>query len=196
MKAATSRPSASSSRCLPAPRTIAPKDTDTDTVTVAATGVQAPPNLDDIQSPETYVGYERQENYASPQSITQNRAARYTAPASPTLNQWGLEGQWEVGSEGAALASAGGRIVFRFHARDLHLVLAPGPDHRPIRFRVSLDGAAPRGAKGVDVDATGNGVVTESRLYQLIRQTGPVQDRTFTIEFFEPGVEAFAFTFG
>ena len=171
-------------------------DTDTDTVTVAATGVQAPPNLDDIQSPETYVGYERQENYASPQSITQNRAARYTAPASPTLNQWGLEGQWEVGSEGAALASAGGRIVFRFHARDLHLVVAPGLHHRPIRFRVSLDGAAPGGAKGVDVDATGNGVVTESRLYQLIRQTGPVQDRTFTIEFFEPGVEAFAFTFG
>ena len=171
-------------------------DTDTDTVTVAATGVQAPPNLDDIQSPETYVGYERQENYASPQSITQNRAARYTAPASPSLNQWGLEGQWEVGAEGAALASAGGRIVFRFHARDLHLVLAPGSNRRPIRFRVSLEGAAPGGAKGVDVDATGNGVVTESRLYQLIRQTGPVQDRTFTIEFFEPGVEAFAFTFG
>ncbi len=169
---------------------------DADTVTVAATGVQAPPNLEDIQSPETYVGYERQENYASTPAIAQNRAARYTAPASPVLNQWGLEGQWEVGAERAALAAAGGRIVFRFHARDLHLVLAPGPGNRPVRFKVSLDGAAPGAAKGVDVDARGNGVVTESRLYQLIRQTGPVQDRTFTIEFLEPGVEAFAFTFG
>lgn len=168
----------------------------TDVVDVAATGVQAAPDLDAIQSPETYVGYERQENFASAQPIAKDQPARYTAPVKPGLNQWGLDGQWAVGAEQASLSSTGGKIVFRFHARDLHVVLSPRPDGTPVRFRVSIDGAAPGESKGVDVDAQGNGVVKESRLYQLIRQKGTVEDRTFEIEFLDPGVQAFAFTFG
>ena len=167
-----------------------------DVVSVEATGVQAAPDLEAIQSAETYVGYERQENFASAQPITKDQPARYTAPGKPNPNQWGLDGQWTVASEQASLGSAGGKIVFRFHARDLHLVLAPRPDGTPVRFRVSIDGAPPGDNRGVDVDDKGNGVVTESRLYQLIRQKGAVEDRTFQIEFLDAGVQAFAFTFG
>jgi len=112
------------------------------------------------------------------------------------LNQWGLEGKWEVSDEHAALTSAPGAIVFRFHARDLHLVLGPGADGKPVRFRVLIDGAAPGANHGMDVDENGNGVVQGYRLYQLIRQTGKVEDRTFEIQFLDPGVQAYAFTFG
>jgi cytochrome c biogenesis protein CcdA/thiol-disulfide isomerase/thioredoxin len=171
-------------------------DADVDVVSVAAAGVQAAPDLAAIQSPETYVGYERQENYASPQSLAKNKVGSYSAPTKPRLNQWGLAGHWVVGSEHATSTVAGCKIVFRFHARDLHLVLAPPADGTPIRFRVTIDGAAPGQDRGVDVDAGGNGVVTRSRLYQLVRQKNPAEDRTFEIEFVEPGVQAFAFTFG
>ena len=167
-----------------------------DVVSVAATGVQAAPDLAAIQSPETYVGYERQENYASPQSLAKNKVGSYSAPSTPSLNQWGLAGDWVVGSEHATSTAAGGKIVFRFHARDLHLVLAPPADGKPVRFRVTIDGAAPGQDRGVDVDLAGNGVVTRSRLYQLVRQRNTEEDRTFEIEFLEPGVQAFAFTFG
>jgi hypothetical protein len=107
-----------------------------------------------------------------------------------------LSGRWNVGRESARLEAANGKIAFRFHARDLHLVLGPGPGARPVRFRVTIDGQAPDNGRGVDVDAKGEGVVREQRLYQLIRQPGPVQDRTFTIEFLDPGVQAYSFTFG
>ena len=161
-----------------------------------AQGVQMAADKAEIQSGETYLGYERAENFASPGGEAQDKAHTYTAPAQPALNDWGLAGTWKVGAEHATLAGASGRIVYRFHARDLHLVLGPGQDGRPVRFRVTIDGAAPGDAHGTDVAADGRGTVTEQRLYQLVRQSGKVADRTFAIEFLDAGVEAYAFTFG
>jgi cytochrome c biogenesis protein CcdA/thiol-disulfide isomerase/thioredoxin len=163
---------------------------------VNATGAQAAPTLSDVKSPETYLGYERQDNFSSPQAVRKNAPARYTAPLALMLNQWGLAGQWNVRAEDALLLSSPGTIRFRFHARDLHLVLGSASSGRPVRFRVLLDDAAPLDDRGVDVDADGTGLVTGHRLYQLIRQKGPIEDRTFEIQFLDPGVEAFAFTFG
>jgi cytochrome c biogenesis protein CcdA/thiol-disulfide isomerase/thioredoxin len=165
-------------------------------VEVKASGSEAAADLKDVQSPETYVGYARQQNYASPEEIAADSAQKYTLPLRLNVNQWGLEGNWEVSDEHATLRSAPGSIVFRFHARDLHLVLGPGRDGKPIRFRVLFDGGAPLGDHGMDIDENGNGVVKAYRLYQLIRQTGKVEDRTFEIQFLDPGVQAFAFTFG
>jgi cytochrome c biogenesis protein CcdA/thiol-disulfide isomerase/thioredoxin len=165
-------------------------------VQVNASGAQAAADLNDVQSPETYIGYERRQNYVSPEKIKPDAPATYTAPGRMDVNQWGLAGKWNVGGESATLVSVGGKIVFRFHARDLHLVLGPGKDGTPVRFRVLLDGSAPGEDHGVDVNPQGEGTVTGYRLYQLIRQTGKVEDRTFTIEFLDPGVQAFAFTFG
>jgi cytochrome c biogenesis protein CcdA/thiol-disulfide isomerase/thioredoxin len=167
-----------------------------DFVQVVGAGAQAAPDLRDVRSPETYIGYERQEHYASPEEIARDNDERYSAPARPRLNQWGLAGWWTVRGEHAVLGSPPGKIVFRFHARDLHLVLGPSRSGKAVRFRVLLDGAPPLEDGGVDVDKQGNGVVNEHRLFQLIRQKGPVEDRTFQIEFLDPGVEAFAFTFG
>jgi hypothetical protein len=165
-------------------------------VRVAGAGVQAPAELDDAQSPETYIGYDRQDHFASPQHAVHDRSAHYTAPVRPSLNQWGLAGAWAIGDDQAVLSSAPGRIVFRFHGRDLHLVLGPPTSGKPVRFRVTLDGEPVLADHGVDVDGQGNGTVTDYRLYQLIRQKGAVRDRTFVIEFLDPGVQAFAFTFG
>ena len=164
--------------------------------TTGAQGVQMAADKAEIQSGETYLGYERAENFASPGGEAQDKAHTYTAPAQPALNDWGLAGTWKVGAEHATLAGASGRIVYRFHARDLHLVLGPGKDGKPVRFRVTIDGAAPGDAHGTDVAADGSGTVTEQRLYQLVRQNGKVADRTFAIEFLDAGVEAYAFTFG
>ncbi|SAL83776.1 cytochrome c biogenesis protein transmembrane region [Caballeronia arvi] len=150
----------------------------------------------DMRSPETYIGYQRAEQFMSPGGATPDRLHDYAAPKSLDVNDWGLAGAWKVGAEHATLEGATGRIVYRFHARDLHLVLGPSQDGKPVRFRVSVDGAAPGASHGSDVNADGSGTVTGQRLYQLVRQTGPVADRTFTIEFLDPGVEAYAFTFG
>jgi cytochrome c biogenesis protein CcdA/thiol-disulfide isomerase/thioredoxin len=149
-----------------------------------------------MRSPETYIGYERAEQFMSPGGETPDRLHDYSAPKSLDVNDWGLAGAWKVGAEQATLEGATGRIVYRFHARDLHLVLGPSKDGKPVRFRVSIDGAPPGASHGSDISADGSGTVTEQRLYQLVRQTGPVADRTFTIEFLDPGVEAYAFTFG
>ncbi|MFM0598019.1 cytochrome c biogenesis protein DipZ [Paraburkholderia dilworthii] len=162
----------------------------------SAQGVQAAADNADMQSPETYIGYERAENFASPGGAAEDKVHTYAAPSSPDVNQWGLAGAWKVGAEHATLEAASGRIVYRFHARDLHLVLGPDADGKPVRFRVSVDGAAPGASHGSDVAADGSGTVTEQRLYQLVRQSGDVADHTFTIEFLDPGVQAFAFTFG
>jgi thiol-disulfide isomerase/thioredoxin len=162
----------------------------------SAQGVQAAADNADMQSGETYIGYERAENFASPGGEAEDKVHTYSAPSQPAVNDWGLAGTWKVGAEHATLAAASGRIVYRFHARDLHLVLGPGQDGKPVRFRVSVDGAAPGAAHGTDVAADGSGTVTEQRLYQLVRQTGEVADHTFSIEFLDPGVEAYAFTFG
>ncbi len=161
-----------------------------------AVGVQAPADEAHDQSPETYVGYRRAENFASPGGFAQDQARAYSAPAALKLNQWALSGSWNVDPEKALLAAAPGKITFRFYARDLHLVLGPGRDGKPVRFRVTLDGAAPAGNHGADTDVSGAGVIDGQRLYQLIRQTGAVGEHVFTIEFLDSGVQAYSFTFG
>ncbi len=166
------------------------------TAVLSGKGVEAAPDEGSVASPETYVGYDRAENFASSAAITRDRAADYGTSSGLKLNQWALGGNWTVGAESATANSAAGKISFRFHARDLHLVLAPREDGKPVRFRVTIDGHKPQDDRGTDVDAQGNGSVQEQRLYQLIRQSGAVQDHTFTIEFLDPGVRAYAFTFG
>jgi cytochrome c biogenesis protein CcdA/thiol-disulfide isomerase/thioredoxin len=165
-------------------------------VNVSATGVEAPADLVAVQSPETYVGYDRTENFASPGGTVRDMRHEYSTPSSLQKNQWALGGDWTVESEKAVLDGQTGRILFRFHARDLHLVLGPAPDGKPVRFKVSIDGAPPGADHGSDTDGDGNGVVNEQRLYQLVRQGKSAKDRTFEIEFLDPGAEAFAFTFG
>ncbi|WP_414441526.1 cytochrome c biogenesis protein DipZ [Burkholderia sp. 22PA0106] len=162
----------------------------------SAGGALAPADADDIGSGETYVGYRQAQGFASPEPVRPDRDARYSAPAQPALNTWGFGGTWRVGAEAAVAAAPGARIVYRFHARDLHLVLAPGADGRPVRIRVAIDGAPPGDAHGADIHADGSGIVNAARLYQLVRQRGPVRDHTFTIEFLDPGAQAFSFTFG
>lgn len=171
------------------------KTVSTDIVAVKASGAEAEADMADIGSPETYVGYERAENFISPGGAVKDARHVYAA-STPQLNEWALSGDWTIGREDALLNEKGGSIVYRFHARDLHLVLGPGPDGTPVRFKVTIDGAAPGGSHGVDVNADGQGTVTGQRLYQLIRQTGKITDRTFKIEFLDPGVQAYAFTFG
>lgn len=163
---------------------------------VQAQGVQAAADMNDVRSPETYIGYARAENFASPGGIKRDSEHDYTEPDLPELNEWGLSGRWLDHPQAAILKSAKGTIVFHFHARDLHLVLGPGADGKPVRFRVTIDGKAPGENHGVDTDAQGNGVVTAYRLYQLVRQKGPITDHIFTIEFLDPGVQAYSFTFG
>ncbi|HVV26384.1 MAG TPA: cytochrome c biogenesis protein DipZ [Rhizomicrobium sp.] len=160
----------------------------------SAHGVEANAAVDAMTSPETYVGYGRAENFAAG-PVQMDKSATYRTPYPLQPNQWGFSGRWTVGEEMAQLDAAGGRITFRFHARDLHLVLGPGADGKPVRFRVTLDGRPPGADHGMDTDGDGNGAVTAERLYQLVRQRGAA-DRTFTVEFLDPGVRAFAFTFG
>ncbi|WP_369349225.1 cytochrome c biogenesis protein DipZ [Stenotrophomonas sp. JAG2] len=165
-------------------------------VAMTLDGVARQADMDNLKSPETYLGHARAENFASPGGQRHDQPADYTVPPTLQHNQWALAGRWTVGNEDARLEAPGGRIAFRFHARDLHLVLAPGEDGRPVRFRVRIDGLPPGAAAGGDVSADGEGRVDENRLYQLIRQSGAVQERTFEIEFLDPGVHAYAFTFG
>jgi thiol-disulfide isomerase/thioredoxin len=166
-----------------------------DLVAVHASGAEAASDVADTQSPETYLGFTRAENFVSSGGIVRGAAHVYTS-ATPDLNHWGLSGDWTVGGENAALNGKDGSVVYRFHARDLHLVLGPGPKNGPVRFRITIDGAAPGDNHGSDTDADGQGVVTSQRLYQLVRQTGAITDHTFEIRFLDPGVQAFAFTFG
>jgi cytochrome c biogenesis protein CcdA/thiol-disulfide isomerase/thioredoxin len=167
----------------------------TDLVSVNAAGVEAAPDLAEVQSPETYVGYERAEHFVSPGGADRD-SRRVYATGVPRLNEWGLEGDWTITAEQAELNRPDGRIVYRFHARDLHLVLGPAADWKPVRFRVMIDGAPPGTNRGTDVDADGQGVVTRQRLYQLVRQSGQITDHTFEIQFLDHGVHAYAFTFG
>ena len=161
-----------------------------------AAGAEAGADWRSLMSPENYVGYERTEGFASAGDSARNKSRVYETPAHLGLNQWALSGDWTVGKEAVALNQAGGRIAYCFHARDLHLVMGPAAQGRPVRFRVLLDGQAPGAAHGADVDGEGSGTVIEPRLYQLIRQPGPIIHRTFEIEFLDAGAEAFDFTFG
>jgi len=172
------------------------KDVDKNVVSVNVTGAEIASNQADVQSPETYVGYGRTQNFLSDGGVVKDAVHSYAIALKPRRNEWGLTGRWTVGAEDASLVDAGGSIRYRFRARDLHLVLGPGKDARPVRFQVTIDGKAPGENHGIDTDAEGNGVVTEQRLYQLVRQSGPVADHTFEIRFLDPGLEAYAFTFG
>jgi thiol-disulfide isomerase/thioredoxin len=159
-------------------------------------GIEAPADWDDLRSPETYIGYLRATNFSSPGSASHDRARDYALPDALRLNRWALAGDWTVGREAAVLNAPAGRIAHRFHARDLHLVMAPASHDRPVHFRVLLDGEPPQRDHGEDTDEHGEGTVTEPRLYQLIRQRGRVAERTFEITFPDPGVRAYVFTFG
>jgi thiol-disulfide isomerase/thioredoxin len=162
----------------------------------AGEGVSAASDTASVASPETYLGFERAANFTGADSIARNEIRSYAVPKSLALNQWALGGRWKVGAERAQLASAPGRIAFRFKARDLHLVLGPATPGVPIRFRVTLDGKAPGADHGMDIDLNGAGTVREQRLYQLIRASGAVREHEFAIEFLDANVEAYSFTFG
>lgn len=159
----------------------------------AGVGPELAADWEDLGSGETYVGYAQANAFASPGGLKPGAARIYQSPRDLALNRWSLEGVWTVGAE-FATGAAGGRIAYRFHARDLHMVLAPSD--RPVRYRVTLDGAAPGQDHGVDVGSDGLGVVDRPRMYQLARQAGSVADRTFRIEFLDPGARAYVFTFG
>jgi cytochrome c biogenesis protein CcdA/thiol-disulfide isomerase/thioredoxin len=159
-------------------------------------GTQAAADALPALSGETYLGYERANSFASPGGIASDRSRVYQAPASLRTNQWALSGEWTVGSERAVLARANGRIAYRFHARDLHLVLGPSADGKPVRFRVWIDGKPPLADHGTDTDAQGNGTIDAQRLYQLVRQQSNGQERLFEIEFLDAGAQAYVFTFG
>jgi thiol-disulfide isomerase/thioredoxin len=165
-------------------------------VSVSPQSAEVGADWNDLRSAETYVGYERAENFASPGDARPDKSHEYDLPARLKLNHWALAGDWTMGREAVVLNRANGHIVYSFHGRDLHLVMGPVVPGKPVRFRVRIDGQPPGTAHGVDVDDQGNGVVSEPRMYQLIRQPGPVVDREFEIEFLDSEVQAFSFTFG
>jgi thiol-disulfide isomerase/thioredoxin len=167
-----------------------------DLVSVDARGLEAAADWGSLKSPENYLGFERTQNFASPAGAMLDKPRMYEVPARLRLNDWALSGDWTVRKDAAALNKAGGSITYRFHARDLHLVMGPAVPGTSVRFRVLIDGQPPGAAHGGDVDEQGYGTATEQRLYQLIRQPKPITDRQFQIEFLGPGAEAFAFTFG
>jgi thiol-disulfide isomerase/thioredoxin len=163
---------------------------------VDARGIEVAADWDNLMSGENYVNYERTENFASPGGAAPDKSQVYAVPAALALNHWALVGDWTMGKVVLALNKPKGRIAYRFHARDLHLVMGPPTKGSSLRFRVFIDGHPPGAAHGADVDADGNGTLNEQRTYQLIRQPPPISDRTFEIEFLDPGAQAFAFTFG
>ncbi|UVF22699.1 cytochrome c biogenesis protein DipZ (plasmid) [Microvirga terrae] len=164
-------------------------------VTPDAKGAEAAADFDRVQSGETYLGYKRASNFGSPEQVSADEPRDYTA-GRLRLNEWSLAGNWTVEAEQAVLNQSGGAISYRFRARDLHLVLGRSRDGKPVRFQVTIDGKVPGANHGSDIDTNGNGTVAETRLYQLIRQGGDVRERTFEIRFLDPGIEAYAFTFG
>jgi thiol-disulfide isomerase/thioredoxin len=167
-----------------------------DVVAVSGEGVEAPADWATLGSPETYLGYLRAENLASPNDPVLNSRLPYYAPGRLQLNEWGLSGEWTLEEQFAELNSTDGRIAYRFHARDLHLVMGSPNRETSVRFQVLLDGEPPAAAHGLDVDEKGRGAATQPRLYQLIRQRGPVTEHTFEIAFLDPGIRAYVFTFG
>ncbi|MNU53246.1 Thiol-disulfide oxidoreductase YkuV [compost metagenome] len=164
-------------------------------VSPEATGAEAGADIRHMRSSETHIGYRQAENFASNEAVRADTPRDYSVK-TPSLNEWGLSGTWTVGAEAATLDAADGGITYRFSARDLHLVLGPDAAGKPVRFQVTIDGHPPGADHGADTDAEGNGVVTSTRLYQLVRQSGTVEARTFAIRFLDPGVQAYAFTFG
>jgi thiol-disulfide isomerase/thioredoxin len=167
-----------------------------DLVSVVAPGLEAPADWASLRSPENYTGYDRTEGFASTGGAVLGKPHTYTAPAELRLNEWALSGDWTMEEGAVTLNEANGQITYRFHGRDLHLVTGPAVRGTSVRFRVLIDGQPPGEAHGDDVDDQGNGTVAEQRLHQLIRQRGPIKDRTFEITFLDPEVQAYSFTFG
>jgi hypothetical protein len=165
-------------------------------VQIEPSGAEATADWASLGSAENYVGYGRANGFASPGGPVPDERHRYSAPAELRRNEWALAGDWQIGSVPARLDEPGGSISYRFLARDLHLVMGPPHQRAPVRFRIRLDGRPPGRAHGVDVDEEGSGTADYQRMYQLIRQPGPITDRLFEIEFLDAGVEAFVFTFG
>jgi thiol-disulfide isomerase/thioredoxin len=168
---------------------------DRDLVSVEGHGVEAEADWNHLRTPETYLGYERSEHFASPGGVALDQRHTFELPTRLPVNHWALAGEWTIGREHVVLNQAGGRITYRFHARDAHLVLSRG-EREPISFRVLLDGEAPGASHGADVDEAGNGVLGDGRLYQLVRQHGTVRERTLEITFLEHGAQAYVLTFG
>jgi hypothetical protein len=166
-----------------------------DLISIVPQGVEAQADWATLGSPETYVGYQQGRNFASPEGVTVDESRTYSVPSPLQLNSWALSGEWTVGGRAAVLERAGGSIAYRFHGRDVNLVLR-SREGTPVPFRVLLDGEAPGAGHGLDVDEHGQGTVVEPRLYQLVRQPGSDSDRTFEIVFDGAGVEAYVFTFG
>ena len=169
---------------------------DGDLVSVSPHGFEAQADWANLESPETYLGYEQAQNFASPAGASPGERHSYVAPDRLKLNHWALVGDWTLEKRASVLNQADGRISFRFHARDVHLVMGPPERGASVPFRVLLDGDTPGSAHGVDIDEDGHGAVAQQRLHQLIRQQGPIDDRTFEITFLASGVEAYVFTFG
>jgi hypothetical protein len=167
-----------------------------DLVSVAPTGLEAQADWASLKSPESYLGYEQARGFASPGDTVLDQTHSYVAPERLNLNHWALAGDWTIERRAGVLDRAGGRILFRFHARDVHLVMGPRSQHASVPFRVLIDGESPGDAHGLDTDEQGRGTVAQQRLYQLIREPGTITDRTLEITFLAPGVEAYVFTFG
>jgi thiol-disulfide isomerase/thioredoxin len=168
----------------------------TELVSVDPSGLEAPADWASLRSPENYTGYERTEGFASPGGAVPGKPHVYAVPARLGLNQWALSGDWTMEEEATTLNAANGQIACRFHGRDLNLVMGPAASGSPVRCRVLIEGQPPGDAHGTDVDGDGNGTVTQQRVYQLIRQRGPITERTFEITFLDPAAQAYCFTFG
>ena len=172
------------------------KGVSTDVAVIAPAGPEVAADWSTLGSPENYLGFERTANFASTGGAVPDERQHYVVPARLRLNQWALSGNWTMGSESDVLNLANGQVVYRFRARDVNLIMGPATPGMTVRFRVTIDGKPAGDAHGVDVDGQGNGVVTEQRMYQLVRQSGPIAEREVTIEFLDPGVAVFDFTFG
>ena len=163
---------------------------------VVPLGAEIPADLKNLRSPESYVGYEMAERFASKGGAVPNRQHEYVAPKQLSLNEWALSGSWTIQRQAAVLNDANGKIVFRFHARDLNLIVAPSVPGTTIRFRVLIDGHSPGSSHGADIDEEGAGAISEARMYQMIRQSGKIADRELVVEFLSSGVSVYDFTFG
>jgi hypothetical protein len=166
------------------------------TVELQPDGFEAAADWKNVQSPENFLGYSRTEGFASPQRVVNDKQVLFSIPKQLKLNQWALSGEWIMGGENVALIRGQGKLIYRFHARDVNLIMGPSTNGMSVRFRVLIDGMSPGTSHGLDTDSNGSGAVIEQRMYQLIRQSGPIIDKEFEIEFSEPQVEVYDFTFG
>jgi thiol-disulfide isomerase/thioredoxin len=167
-----------------------------DLVSVDPDGLEAQADWSNLESPETYLGYQQAQNFTSADGAEYDEPFAFAVPDRLGRNQWGLSGEWTLGPGASVLNGDEGRIAFRFHARDVHLVMGPPSKGASVPYRVLVDGEPPGDAHGGDVDEQGNGMLTQQRLHQLVRQPGRITDRTFEIAFEAPGAEAYCFTFG